>query len=737
MNNKYLKYIVSASLGALSLNAFAANDVNVQAKTEKGAPSFIHGDLGKINASPTAFSIKGLLAASSQYALNGNEGFAIKEQWIDKLGKQHLRLNQTINGLPVYGTSLTVHSSVMLNSLQSASSESDVYAITGVVATAKGTSSKNQMTMASAKGDVKKIKNLAEKYGDVTSRPSKVYVYLPLSDETVKAWKVEVEWNNGGDDFGHDILFFDVNTLSLLTRHAQVHSAKSWKTYDLQNREQNYAPGTLRCSNTQSCGDASAQRAHDGAATVYDYYLERFNRDSINGNGLTMVSSVHLGNNVANAYWTGSQMMYGDGDGQTLADLTLSFDVIGHELTHGVTQYTAGLIYNNASGALNEAWSDILGVASKAYRDGTTQGDWYLAEESYTPSVSGDAMRYMKNPTQDGYSRDWWPERIPFTNNPSNSNDQGGVHGNSGIANLAFALLSDGGTHPRNKSNAQVPAIGLLKAEQIFYRALTTYMNQSTNFSGARSATAQAAQDLYGASEKTAVETAWCAVGVGTCPDAGTGGGGTEALENGVAKTGISGSAKAEKFFTLDVPAGATDLVFSTTGGSGDADLFVKFGSDPTLNTFDCSSTTATSTETCSISNVQEGTYHVMVQAWNQISGVALTGSFEASVDSGLDPIDVSATNVSVSRRAWKRYTYTLPAGYSSMTVSTSGGTGDADLYVNFGSQSTTSNYDCRPYRNGNNESCEFENPAAGTWYLDIYGYSTASGITLNLKATP
>ncbi|MGB1197750.1 MAG: M4 family metallopeptidase [Thalassotalea sp.] len=738
MNKKYLKYIISASLGAMSLNAFSASDINIEAATEKGLPSFIKGDLGKINATPTTFSIASLLKANNQYALNGNEGFSVKERWIDKLGKQHLRVNQTINGLPVYGTSLTLHSSVKLNSLLSAESDSEVYAITGIVASAKSDSTKNKMAMSSARGDIKKIKNIAKKHGEVISSPRMVYVYLPLKDETVKAWKVDVKWNNGGEDFGRDVLFYDAKTLSLVTRHAQVHSAKSWRTYDLRNRTQNYAPGTLLCTNNQTCGDASAQRAHDGAATVYDYYAERFNRDSINGNGLTMVSSVHLGNNVANAYWTGSQMMYGDGDGQTLADLTLSFDVIGHELTHGVTQYTAGLIYNNASGALNEAWSDILGVASKAYRDGTTQGDWYLAEESYTPNISGDAMRYMKNPTQDNYSRDWWPERIPFTNNPSNSNDQGGVHGNSGIANLAFALLSDGGTHPRNKSTAQVPGIGILKAEQIFYRALTTYMNQSTNFAGARSATAQAAQDLYGAGEKTAVETAWCAVGVGTCPDTGGGTGSeTEVLENGVAKTGISGSAKAEKFFTLDVPAGATDLVFTTTGGSGDADLFVKFGSEPTLNSFECSSTTATSNETCSIANVQEGTYHVMVQAWNQISGVSLTGNFEEAVDPGLEPIDVSATNVSVSRRAWKRYTYTIPAGYSSMTVSTSGGTGDADLYVNFGSQSSTSSYDCRPYRNGNNESCEFENPAAGTWYLDIYGYSAASGITLSLKATP
>ncbi|WP_448565864.1 M4 family metallopeptidase [Thalassotalea ganghwensis] len=735
MKNLYSKYIVSVSLSALSVGALANNETSLQAKTENGTPTFIAGKLGKFVPHTATSAISNLISEHAQYQLNGNEAFAIKDHWIDKLGKQHYRLTQTINGLPVYGTSLTVHTESLTSGLRRTDTANDVYAVTGVVAKAFHTKVK-KYAASSAKGDAKKVKNLAKKHGKVVTEPTEVYVYLPLEEQTVRAWKVDVEWNNGGEDFGYDHLFYDAETLTLSTRHAQVHSAKSWKTYDLQNQNQNYAPGVLRCTNTQSCGDSSAQRAHDGASIVYDYYLERFNRDSINNGGMTMVSSVHLGYNVANAYWTGSQMMYGDGDGQILDDLTLSFDVIGHELTHGVTQYTAGLIYNNASGALNEAWSDILGVAAKAYRDGTTQADWMLAEESYTPGTSGDAMRYMNNPTLDNYSKDWWPERIPYTSNPNNSNDQGGVHGNSGIANLAFALLTDGGSHPRNKSTAQVPGIGLLKAEQIFYRALTTYMSQSTNFAGARSATAQSALDLYGEAEKVAVETAWCAVGVGTCPSTDPDTGTIETLQNGVAKTGISGSAKSEKLFKLDVPTGATNLTFSTVGGSGDADLYVKFGSEPTLNSYDCSSTSPTSDETCAISSIQAGTYYVMVQAWNDISGVTLTGSFDTSTG-GLEPIDVSASNVSVSRGSWTRYTYELPAGYSSMTVSMSGGSGDADLYVNHGSQSTLTNYDCRPYRNGNNESCDFQNPQAGTWYLDVYGYSNASGITLRLIANP
>lgn len=708
---------------------------------EHGKATFVTGNVGMLSTKPTASQLSSVISNAYDIKISPNVSFEIKDRWLDELGMTHIRLNQSINGIPVVGANVTLHLDKALSGLQKGESKSAVYAVTGIVAQRDGNTSRTEDNFllkntsgdkAIIASDSKQVTELARQHGDVVSSPKHVYVYLPLSGETRLAWQVEVSWNNGGTDFGQDKLFYDTANFDLLTRHPQIYPAKSWKTYDLQNQNQNAAPGVLKCTNNQNCNDASAQRAHDGASIVYDYYLSRFNRDSINNAGMTMVSSVHLGYNVANAYWTGSQMMYGDGDGNILDDLTLSFDVIGHELTHGVTQYTAGLIYNNASGALNEAWSDIIGVTAKAYRDNTTVVDWNLAEESYTPNTPGDAMRYMKNPTADNYSKDWYPERIPFTSNPNNNNDYGGVHGNSGIANLAFALLVDGGSHPRGKSPAQVPGIGVLKAEQIFYRALTTYMSQSTNFSGARTATAQAAQDLYGSAEKTAVETAWCAVGVGTCP---TDNNDPVVLQNGVAQVGITGGEKSNHYFTLNVPSGSSNLTFTTAGGSGDADLYVKFASQASLTDYDCKSETSTSNETCSISNIQAGTYHVTVHAWNAISDVSVTGSFNSG--SGLQPINEQETNISVGTQAWTRYWYDLPAGYSSMTISTSGGTGDVDLYVRFGSQSSLNSYDCRPWKNGNSESCTFNNPASGRWYLDLYGYTAASGVTLTLQANP
>lgn len=214
----------------------------------------------------------------------------------------------------------------------------------------------------------------------------------------------------------------------------------------------------------------------------------------------------------------------------------------------------------------------------------------------------------------------------------------------------------------------------------------------------------------------------------------GTGGGGETALTNGVAVTGLSGSAGDEKVYTLDVPAGATDLVFNMSGGSGDADLYVSFGSEPSTSSYDCRSWNSGNTESCSISNVQAGTYYVKVHAYATYSGASLTGSFtdNSGGGSGGQGSTGEMTDLSASRNNWLHYTFEMPAGMSSAEFSISGGTGDADLYVRKGAQPTTSNYDCRPYKSGNNETCNFTNPGQDTWHISIRAYRTFSGLTLS-----
>ncbi|GLX86015.1 peptidase S8 [Thalassotalea loyana] len=220
----------------------------------------------------------------------------------------------------------------------------------------------------------------------------------------------------------------------------------------------------------------------------------------------------------------------------------------------------------------------------------------------------------------------------------------------------------------------------------------------------------------------------------GTTPPPPTG----NVLENGVAKTGLSSSSEIN--FTMEVPAGATDLTFNMSGGTGDADLYVKFGSAPTSNSYDCRPYKNGNAESCPISNVQAGTYYVKVVAYSAFSGVSLTGSYTEPTTGGGGGAtggSASVTDISVSRRQWQYYTIDIPAGMSTLDFVMSGGTGDADLYIRQGSQPTSSQYDCRPYKSGNNETCTFNNPASGTWHIGIYGYSAASGVDLNVTYNP
>ncbi|MFT5756800.1 MAG: serine protease [Alteromonadaceae bacterium] len=207
-------------------------------------------------------------------------------------------------------------------------------------------------------------------------------------------------------------------------------------------------------------------------------------------------------------------------------------------------------------------------------------------------------------------------------------------------------------------------------------------------------------------------------------------------LENGVTKTDLASST--ELSFTMDVPAGATDLNFAMAGGTGDADLYVKFGSVPTSTSYDCRPYAGGNSENCPISTAQAGTYYVKVVAYSAFTGISLTGSFtEATTGGAATGGSASLSDISVGRRAWTYYTIDVPAGMVTLDFTMSGGTGDADLYIRRGTKPTSSTYDCRPYESGNNEACSFTNPTADTWHIGIYGYSAASGLSLDVVYNP
>ena len=207
--------------------------------------------------------------------------------------------------------------------------------------------------------------------------------------------------------------------------------------------------------------------------------------------------------------------------------------------------------------------------------------------------------------------------------------------------------------------------------------------------------------------------------------------GGGGGLENGESVTGLAGSTGDWEYFTIDVPAGASNLVVAISGGSGDADLYTRFGAQPTTSAYDCRPWLNGNSETCTVASPNAGTYHIGVRAYSNYSGVTLTVSYTEPGGGCADGFTESG--LSGSTGSWKHYTIVVPACASNLNIAMSGGSGDADLYTRLGAQPTTSSYDCRPYAAGNNEDCSVSNPTAGTWHISIRAYSTYSGVTLQV----
>ena len=285
-------------------------------------------------------------------------------------------------------------------------------------------------------------------------------------------------------------------------------------TLDAQNKEQANRPVKISDKNdvwgesTDPTRNRAAVDAHYGAQMTYDFLKDVLGRNSLDGKGEKLVSNVHISNNFVNAYWDGTQMNYGDGDGKTAGPLT-TLDIAGHEIAHGLTERTAGLLYEGESGGLNEAMSDIIGSGVEWYaaqKNKAVEFDWKVGEDAWTPANgNGDALRYMDDPTKDGYSVDH------YKNYPKQTE----VHGSSGIANNAFYLLANGGKN-RTSGLEVKDGIGMEKGLKVFARALEHYMTPKTTFAQARQATVQAATDLYGANsaEVKKVQESWTAVGV-------------------------------------------------------------------------------------------------------------------------------------------------------------------------------------------------------------------------------
>lgn len=270
-------------------------------------------------------------------------------------------------------------------------------------------------------------------------------------------------------------------------------------------------PGTVaRREGDPAVADETVNQAYDGTGATWTMFKECFGRDSVDGAGLPLNSTVHYDHGYANAFWDGAQMVFGDGDGEIFGDFTRSIDVTGHELTHGVTQYTAGLVYEGQSGALNESLSDVFGSLAKQHHLGQSaaDADWLIGAELFRPGVAGVALRSMKAPgtayDDPRLGRD--PQPAHMSGYVETTEDNGGVHLNSGIPNHAFYLLA-----------TALGGNAYDKPGQIWYTTLTSgNLTPSTTFTAFAEATHRTASTMYGPTspEATAVTTAWQSVGV-------------------------------------------------------------------------------------------------------------------------------------------------------------------------------------------------------------------------------
>lgn len=471
---------------------------------------------------------------------NGTRDIKVKKVFVDDLNMGHTRVQQTVNDIPVWGGEAIIH----LKGDGTLSTITDNL-LAGI----------SVNTEANFPGEeaIKLAKRMYSGSEFLTDQPTADKWIYRAEKRDHLVYRVQMRREDGSEKTAMPVIFIDAQTGEKIFEYNNLQTATgsgsslyrgtvsidtyfNGSTYYMEDigrkigtfDNRNTTSSTYRFSDADNNWTSTSQRAgvdaHYGAEKTYDYYLSVHGRNGIDGSGgpayyqsadgvTGLISSkVHYGSNYNNAFWNGSYMTYGDGDGSVFTPL-VTLDICGHEMTHGVTERTANLVYANESGALNESMSDVFGAMVERYENGGTinTNTWLIGEDAYTPGTSGDALRSMADTHASG-DPDHYSERY------TGSADNGGVHTNSGISNFAFYLLSEGGTN--HVSGVTVSGIGADAAEKIFYRALTVYMTSNTNFSGARTASLNAAGDLYGSSSSQYVQTqtTWCAVGVGSCP---------------------------------------------------------------------------------------------------------------------------------------------------------------------------------------------------------------------------
>lgn len=567
-------------------------------------------------------------AADSPALAAGVTGLETLRVRVDETDMAHTHVRQTLNGVPVWGGEAIVH----LKSDGTVAGYTNDFLPHVAVDTTPAYDLDEAVDLA--------VSEYPDGWDQLTADPIADLWVMRHEGVDHLVWRVQLEQINYSDDDAMPVLFVDAHSGDLVWAYNNFQTAScsaatnfygtvaldcytDGTNYYLENTTnlmattsyQNTTRTRTALTSTSSTLNASnalylnQNEAQYSADKVHAYYKTTFGRNGINGSGGPSAYTAHSTNYIlsatsysskyVNAFWssTGLYMTYGDGDGVNSGSLT-TLDIAGHEMTHGVTQYEANLTYSGESGGLNEAMSDIFGSMVERSVLGETGDTWKMGEATWTPATSGDALRYMNDPAADGASYDYY----------SASMGSADVHYTSGLANLAFYMMSEGGSHPRGKSTTVVTAIGADAAAAIWYLALTDYMTSSTNFAGARTATLSAAGALYGttSTEYKTVGDAWTAVGVAaastTCS--------STTYSGSLARTGKTAYAPSSSGTSVTIASQTATLSGPSTANF---DLSIEKKSGSSWSTVASSSGT-TSSESIAYSGTS-GTYRALVKS--------------------------------------------------------------------------------------------------------------------------
>ncbi|MEU6459287.1 M4 family metallopeptidase [Streptomyces sp. NPDC047065] len=576
--------------------------------------------------------------------LGAKEKLVVRDVVKDRDGTLHTRYERTYDGLPVLGGDLVVTSDAGTTERVVKATSKAIRPATVTPRISAGKAEQQAVSVAKAAGAEGAAADRAPRKVVWAAQGTPVLAYETVvgglqEDGTPNELHVITDAATGAKLFEYQAIHNGTgNTMysgSVTLGTAQSGSSYTLtdttrgnhKTYNL-NRGTS-GTGTLFSGPDDVWGNGQASNAetagadaHYGAALTWDYYKNVHGRSGIRGDGVGAYSRVHYGNNYVNAFWSDSCfcMTYGDGSGN-VNPLT-SIDVAAHEMTHGVTSNTAGLVYSGESGGLNEATSDIFGAAVEFHANNSSDVGDYLIGEEIDINGDGTPLRYMDKPSKDGASKDAWYSGIGNID----------VHYSSGPANHFFYLLSEGsGTKTINgvsydsptSDGLPVTGIGRDKAAKIWFRALTTKFTSTTNYAAARTGTLAAAGELYGtdSTEYKRVQDAWAGINVGA--RSGGGGGGTSfenaadvaipdngaAVTSSVTVTGRAGNAPANLQAAVDiVHTWRGDLVVDLLAPDGTAYRLKNSSSSDSADNVNQTYTVNASSETAN------GTWKLRVQ---------------------------------------------------------------------------------------------------------------------------